>query len=96
MAKKKAPAPWSMNVKTTASAAKKSIEKTIAETSKVELKTTKTGRPLDLEGEKVKVLIGIDARDWAKKIAVMEGDSMTKYLTNLVFADAKKKGYLKE
>ncbi len=92
MAKKKAPAPWSMNVKTVASAAKKSI----AETSKVEVKTTKTGRPLDLEGEKVKVLIGIDARDWAKKIAVMEGDSMTKYLTNLVFEDARKKGYLKE
>lgn len=99
MAKKKA-APWSMNVKTAASAAKKSIAETSkvveSKTTKLDLKTAKTGRPLDMEGEKVKVLIGIDARDWAKKIAVMEGDSMTKYLTNLVFADAKKKGYLKE
>lgn len=96
MAKKKAVAPWSMNVKTTASAAKKSIEKSIAETSKVKSDETKVGRPLDLEGKKVKVLIGIEARDWARKISVMEGGSMAKYLTNLVFADAKKKGYLKE
>ena len=42
MAKKKAPAPWSMNVNTAKAAAKKSI----AETSKVDPKTTKTGRPL--------------------------------------------------
>lgn len=98
MAKKKE-APWSMNIKTTAEAAKKSIKETNKVAKKVVNKMvaepTKVGRPLDMEGEKVKVLIGIEARDWAKKIAVMEGDSMTKYLTGLVLADAKKKGYLK-
>lgn len=84
MAKKKS---WGLNLDTTKEAAKSSIQ----ETSHTRPKK-KVGRPKTVVEQTAKVQIYEVARKLAKKVSVMDEITMTNYISELIYADAKKKG----
>lgn len=99
MAKKKANNSWLPPADATESAAKESIEKTTKPQPRAKSKPKpvkkKVGRPRALQEETIQVQVSKAARDWAKKVSVMEGTTMIEYLTALILKDAKDRGYLK-
>ena len=84
MAKKKS---WGINLDT----AKDAAEDSIRETSHAKPKK-KVGRPKTVIDQTAKVQIYEEARKLAKKVSVLEETTMTDYISELIKADAKKKG----
>lgn len=84
MAKKKS---WGINLDTAKDAAKDSIQKTSHTKPK-----KKVGRPKVVIDQTAKVQIYEDARVLAKKVSVLGEITMTDYISQLIYEDAKEKG----
>lgn len=90
MAKKKS---WGINLDTTKSAAEEAIQKTSHTKPRKPAKPKKkVGRPKQIEKPTTQIKIYVEARDLLRKLAAMEGIIMTDYVSELIHADAKKKG----
>lgn len=89
---KKNKASWLPKESDIQSAAKTSIQKT----SNLDTPKKKVGRPKAIKGDTIQVQVSVEARDWLKKLAIMEETTMMEYLTDLILKNAKDKGYLKE
>lgn len=92
---KKNNASWLPPADATKSAAKKAIQKT----SNLETVKKKTGRPVGrpkaIKGETIQVQVSKEARDWAKKLAVMEETTMMEFITELILKEATERGFKK-
>lgn len=82
MAKKKAPAPWSINTNTAKKAAKSSIQE--IKTTKEPTKKEKRGRPAVEKEKAVRLVVTNKARNMLKKIAAIRETTMMEAMEDIL------------